>query len=168
MSVEPANTLGAEEQVRLAGPDYNLRGRGVCPLQIRARLTQRAGPPADLGQARRTPGGPGVGRGWGDSGRGGAEPERGRGQSQSGARGGQARGRGQGQGGAWGGRGPCRGRGQSVARGGAGRARGRGGRGAVTCVHRPARRARLEPRSLPEPRAANSRGDCAARGPASR
>ena len=51
MSVEPANTLGAEEQVRLAGPDYNLRGRGVCPLQIRARLTQRAGPPADLSRA---------------------------------------------------------------------------------------------------------------------
>ena len=158
MSVEPANTLGAEEQVRLAGPDYNLRGRGVCPLQIRARLTQRAGPPADLSRERA---GPSAAREAVGVGGLRAGPGAGRVQSQSRARaepgvggfGGGARVE-PGVGGA----GPERSRGENGAR---------GGRGAVTCVHRPARRARLEPRRLPELGAARSRGDCAARGPAS-
>ena len=61
MNLEPASTLGEEEQVRLAGPDYNLRGRGIRPLRIRARSDSAIWPAQALGRTsagqRRAPGG---------------------------------------------------------------------------------------------------------------
>lgn len=71
MNLEPATTLGEEEQVRLAGPDYNLRGRGVCPLRIRARSDSAIWPAQDLGRPPARPRGRG-----GLPGRGGAGRER--------------------------------------------------------------------------------------------
>lgn len=52
--------------MRLAGPDYNLRGRGVCPLRMRARSDSAIWPAQDLAGHRRAPGAgrtPGAGRG---------------------------------------------------------------------------------------------------------
>lgn len=73
MNLEPATTLGEQEQVRLAGPDYNLRGRGACPLRIRARSDSAIWPAQDLGRPPARPRGRG-----GLPGRGGAGAARSR------------------------------------------------------------------------------------------